>query len=171
MQAMSKLATRRPDLVDAYNEAGVDIAKRAAEAARPPAVKKAVLDFEDRIDAIAKRDGVTKDDRHVGGAPGVPRRVRGLSRRRDDGFPRAKRIRPLRARRGMLPRVSLGARAVPDAAHEHRGDQPAGVCNNSRQRVEPSLCGGDAPTRRGRRFFFSAGRRPRRWLVRHSLGG
>ena len=59
-ECMSRIAARRPDLVEKLNAAGVDIAKRAAEAARPPAIKKAVLDFEDRVDEIAKRDGVTK---------------------------------------------------------------------------------------------------------------
>ena len=58
--AMSAAAREHPDLLAKYNAEGEQIAKRAADAARPQPVKKAVLAFEDRVDEIAKSRGVPR---------------------------------------------------------------------------------------------------------------
>lgn len=56
--AMSAAAREHPELLAKYQQDGERIAKAAREAAKPRPVTKAEQDFQDRVDEIAKRDGI-----------------------------------------------------------------------------------------------------------------
>ena len=59
--AMSRAAKQFPSLLDAYPQEGDDrVAKATADAAGPRTFSKAELDFEDRVDEIAKSRGLPR---------------------------------------------------------------------------------------------------------------
>jgi pterin-4a-carbinolamine dehydratase len=60
LAAMSAAANQHPDLLAKYNAEGTAIAKAAQDAAAPKPISKALLVFQDKVDEIAKRDGIPR---------------------------------------------------------------------------------------------------------------
>jgi hypothetical protein len=62
LAAMSAAANQHPDLLAKYNAEGTAIAKTAQDAAAPKPISKALLVFQDKVDEIAKRDGIPRHE-------------------------------------------------------------------------------------------------------------
>ena len=58
--AMSKAAREHPELVEKYRRQGDAQMAKAADAARPQPVNKAILGFDDKVDEIAKARGLPR---------------------------------------------------------------------------------------------------------------
>ena len=59
-EAMSAAARDHPDLLQKYRTAGDEMIAKAADAARPAPVSKAVMAFDDRVEEIAKSRGIPR---------------------------------------------------------------------------------------------------------------